>query len=89
MCSRQFGAYVPRYFFNVRDGVYSPDEDGSDLPDIYSAQAEAIKLCGALIRELGAKFWDHGEWQLEVCDVDQTPLFTLTLAATEEALLTV
>ena len=77
---------MPRYFFNVHDGVYVPDEDGSELPDVYSAQTEAIKLCGALIAELGAKFWDHGEWKLEVCDSSTRLLFTLTLTAAERDL---
>ena len=77
---------MPRYFFNVHDGEYLPDEDGTELVDIYSAQAEAIKLCGSLVRELGVKFWDHGEWKLEVCGADRRLLFTLTLTAAEHGL---
>ena len=78
---------MPRYFFHVHDGVYVPDEDGTELPDIYRAQTEGIKLCGALVSEMGAKFWDHGEWKLEVCDSVQKPLFTLTVTSTEHDLL--
>lgn len=72
---------MPRYFFHVRDGVYNADEIGSDLPDIYRAQTEAIKLCGALVSDLGAKFWERGEWKLEVCNHEAKLLFTLTLTA--------
>lgn len=77
---------VPKFFFHVRDGTYSPDVVGTDLPDTYSAQAEAVKLCGALVKDLGAKFWDHGEWKLEVCDASNKQLFALTLTGVESGL---
>lgn len=77
---------MPRYFFHVQDGDFSPDELGTELPDIYRAQASAVKLCGELVAELGAKFWDHGVWKLEVCNDRSVLLFTLTLTASDAAL---
>lgn len=44
-------ARVPRFHFNVHDGVSSPDRDGIDLPDFETAQAEAVRLTGGLLRD--------------------------------------
>ena len=34
---------MPRYFFHVIDGTDVRDEDGTELPDVYVAQTEAIE----------------------------------------------
>ena len=44
---------VPRYFFNIHDGIVTLDEEGRDLPDAEAAKAEAIAggrdlMCGQL-----------------------------------------
>jgi hypothetical protein len=44
---------MPRYFFHVKDGFSTKDTEGSELPDIYMAQEEAIRLSGELLREMG------------------------------------
>ena len=49
---------MPRYFFHVQDGSSSPDTDGTELPDIYTAQAQAIRTSGEILRDMGAKFWN-------------------------------
>ena len=43
---------MPRYFFHVYDGYSAIDRDGTELPDIDTAQAQAIRLSGELLREL-------------------------------------
>src|SRR4051794_5105035 len=55
-----------RYFFHVYDGYSSPDLDGTELPDIYTAQAQAIRTSGEILRDMGAMFWNGTEWKLEV-----------------------
>jgi hypothetical protein len=57
---------MPRYFFNVYDGHVSADQDGTELPDFYAAQSEAIRMSGEILRDMGARFWDSTEWRLEV-----------------------
>ena len=74
---------MPRYFFNVYDGYSSLDTDGTELPDIYTAQGEAIRLSGEILREVGAKFWNGTEWRLEVTDADGAVLFVLSFSAQE------
>jgi Domain of unknown function (DUF6894) len=74
---------MPLYFFNVRDGHTSPDTEGTELPDIYTAQAEAIRMSGEILRDTGAKFWNGTEWSLEVCDEQGQVLFVLRFSAEE------
>jgi hypothetical protein len=74
---------VPRYFFHVHDGTSTRDDEGTELPDIFAAQEEAIRMSGALLGEMGAKFWDGDEWSLEVTDGAGRLLFTLRLSAEE------
>ena len=57
--------------------------EGTDLPDIFAAQEEAIRMSGALLGEMGAKFWDGDEWSLEVTDGAGRLLFTLRFSAEE------
>ena len=70
-------------FFNVYDGYSSLDQDGTELPDIYTAQNEAIRLSGEILREEGGKFWNGTEWKLEVTDVSGAVLFVLRFSAHE------
>ena len=75
---------MPRYFFNVYDGYSSLDQDGTELPDIYTAQNEAIRLSGEILREEGGKFWNGTEWKLEVTDLSGVVLFVLRFSAQEK-----
>ena len=59
---------MPRYFFHITDGHTSPDAEGTVLPDIYTAQEQAIRMAGELLREMIARFWNGTEWSLEVAD---------------------
>lgn len=73
---------MPRYFFNVRDGVQLPDTTGTTLPDIEAARTAAVRASGEAIRELGAKFWEfEGEWQMEVTDEDGNTVVTLRFSS--------
>ena len=74
---------MPRYFFNVYDGYSSFDQDGTELPDIYTAHSEAIRLSGEILREVGGKFWNGTEWKLEVTDEKGAVLFVLRFSAHE------
>lgn len=76
---------MPRYFFNFFDGYSSLDADGTEFPDIYTAQAEAIRMSGEILRDMGAKFWNGTEWKLEVADERGPVLFVLRFSAEERA----
>jgi hypothetical protein len=79
---------MPRYFYHVYDGYSSLDTDGTELPDIYTAQAQAIRTSGEILRDMGARFWDGTEWKLEVADERGQILFVLRFSAEEPPILT-
>ena len=72
---------MPRFFFHVFHQSSEPDSEGSELADIQAAKVAAVRLCGELIQEIDGKFWAKPYWQLQVTNVDQRPLFTLTFSA--------
>ena len=76
---------MPRYFFHVSHNSTHPDTEGTELSDIYAAQAEAVLLCGEMIREIDNTFWESPLWQLRVTSQDQRLLFTLTFSGEEGA----
>ena len=74
---------MPRYFFNLRDGAYHPDHDGTELPDLASARAVAVRFSGEILREMSASFWEASEWRLEVCDEEGSVVVVLRFLADE------
>ncbi len=76
---------MPRFFFNVYDDAPIPDSDGTDLPDIYVAQSEAIRMSGEVMRDLGSRFWDGAKWRLEMTDAEGRVLFIVRFSAEEVA----
>ena len=43
---------MPRYFFDYRDGDHlAADSEGTELPDLTSAQAEAVATLAELARD--------------------------------------
>jgi hypothetical protein len=75
---------LPRYFFHVLDGYAARDTDGTELPDIYAAQEQAIHMSGEILRDMGGKFWNGTEWKLEVTDEHGRSLFVLRFSAEEQ-----
>ncbi|MET0259360.1 MAG: hypothetical protein ABW179_12355 [Methylobacterium sp.] len=37
---------MPRYFFDIHDGIHVTDDVGRDLPDLEAAKAQAIQMAG-------------------------------------------
>ena len=59
---------MPRYHFNIVDGVSQPDPEGTDLVDLAEVRRQALRLSGEVLRELSSAFWQHPEWSLTVTD---------------------
>jgi hypothetical protein len=74
---------MPRYFFHVTDGYLARDSDGTELPDIYAAQDQAIRMSGEILRDMGAEFWNGTDWKLEVTDEQDQIMFVLRFSAEE------
>jgi hypothetical protein len=47
----RFCLSVPRFFFNIRDGVDVPDEEGSMLDDVGAARQEAVESAREIMAE--------------------------------------
>jgi hypothetical protein len=75
---------MPRYFFHVIDGYTARDGEGTELPDIYAAQEQAIHMSGEILRDMGGKFWNGTEWKLEVTNEQGQILFALRFSAEEQ-----
>ena len=68
---------MARYFFNILDGQTPADDAGTELPDLRTAQREATRLCGEILREVSSAFGTASDWRLEVTDDQRNPLFSL------------
>ena len=72
---------MPRYFFNVIDGQFLVDDEGTVCPDMADVRAQAIDTAGAILRDLGGKFPKGLEWQMHVTDEAKNTVFRLRFSA--------
>ena len=59
---------MPLYFFNIQDGQDFPDDTGTVCAGPAEARTEAVIASGALLRDLGARFWKDADWRMHVTD---------------------
>jgi len=78
---------MPRYFFNVYDGVSMPDATGTELPDWQDARVEAIQRAGAIFQANAARIALGEDWHIEVTDARQLVLFRFDFIAQEAPVL--
>lgn len=76
---------MPRFHFNIHDGVSLPDRRGTDLPGLHEAQVEALRLAGDLLRDGATRRRLGQDWRMEVTDEVGTPLFRLDLTVADAA----
>jgi hypothetical protein len=75
------GARNAALLFHIIDGEETRDAEGTVLAGISEARAEAVVLSGELLRDLGGKFWNNGEWQVRVEDEAGDKVCALTFSA--------
>ena len=68
---------MPRFHFNVYDGVTLPDEDGTELPDWHHARAQALLFAGELLKDEAIHRQLADGWHIEVTDERGLILFRL------------
>lgn len=78
---------MARYFFHIHDGTSMVDDTGTELPDIATARAEAIRMAGEILRggSIG-ELWRGVPWEMKVTDSPRPsgqPLFVLRFSASE------
>jgi hypothetical protein len=75
--------HMPRYFFDIHDGVHDVDNEGTELHGIDEARRQAAKMAGRLLSDNAQKFWSGDEWKITVRDERDLVLFTLIFLAVD------
>ena len=78
---------MPRYYFNIYDGVSLPDDTGSELLDWREARVEAIRLAGEIFRDNAQTIALGEDWHIEVTDERQLVLFRFDFISQEAPVL--
>ena len=73
---------MPRFHFNVYDGVSSLDDTGTELANWREARLQAIKLAGAIFTDEAQQIALGDDWRIEVTDHRRLVLFRLDLVST-------
>jgi hypothetical protein len=74
---------MPRYFLHLWDGdLFEEDREGTDLPDLAAARAEALRFALEISRDLEAP----DQALVQVADEKGSTLWTLELSRTPGAI---
>lgn len=68
---------MPRYHFHTADGHRWSDPEGSDLPDLQAARAEAVRFASEMLRGKAEELWRDGQWRVEVTNEHNALLCTV------------
>ncbi|CAO4195666.1 hypothetical protein MEX01_07240 [Methylorubrum extorquens] len=70
---------MPRYFFNVHDGLGIVDDDGVECVDLEAALRAAVHYAGSLLKESGHRLTLGDTWSLEVIEEATSSAFRIDL----------
>lgn len=70
---------MPKYFFNVHDGLDIADDDGVECADLEAALCTAVRYAGSLIKESGHRMNLGDTWSLEVIEEATLSSFCIDL----------
>jgi hypothetical protein len=76
---------VPRYYFDVHDGMEQVDRVGSEWPDLAAARDHALDLAGAYTKRSGALGSDGGAVIITVRDAAGETTMIVRLACSVES----
>ena len=76
---------MPRFHFNVYDGVGILDKVVTELPNWQTARIEAILLMGSMLKDEVKRIALSQDWRLEVTDHTGLILFEIRLEMIEGA----
>ncbi|MDR7037790.1 hypothetical protein J2X36_002541 [Methylobacterium sp. BE186] len=72
---------MARYFFNVIDGQFLTDDEGTECASLDEARAAAIETAGMMLRDAGRGLRDGAEWQMLVSDEEHRTRLKLRFSA--------
>ena len=68
------------YYFRIRNGRYSGvSSQGTELRDQDAAWEELTGVCGDMIGSIARHLTENTEWQMELLDASQKPIFRIRL----------
>ena len=71
---------MPLYFFRIQSGRYSGVSDqGTELADRAAAWSELTGVCGDMIGGIARKLKENSEWQMDLLDESNRPVFRIRL----------
>lgn len=70
---------MPKYFFNVHDGLDIADDDGIECVDLEAALRAAVHYAGSLLKESGHRLTLGDTWSLEVIEEATSSAFCIDL----------
>jgi hypothetical protein len=72
------------YYFNIKDGSTTLDDEGHELADLSAARREAVETAGRILADSEDHLWNGEPWCMWVTDQPSgggTTLFTLEFTA--------
>ena len=75
---------MKRYFFNLSDGTFEPDQEGTELPDDQHAQQQAIRFAGDVLRHEPHRLGD-GHLRIDVSVANESVLFAIDISLERNA----
>lgn len=76
---------MPRFYFDVRDGVSISDTEGTELEDVRAARIAAAKLAAGILADGAEAVWAYGELIVSVRDETGLVLFTVSTVTADAA----
>ncbi len=74
---------MPRFFFNVTDGIDIVDHEGVELADLPAARLQAVHYSGELLKDHPDTLWVGHEWRIDVTDAARHILFSIHISAVD------
>lgn len=72
---------MPRYFFNIHDGIATPDPIGSEHIDLHTVRDEAVETIAERLKGKLLKGKDISSWTLNVTNESGLTVLILSLSA--------
>ena len=72
---------MPIFFFRVRHGEDIVSTAGTEFADHNAAWKEMTAVCGDMIADISRKLPENAEWQMELLDQSQKPVFRIRLVS--------
>ena len=74
---------MTRYFFNIVDGQFIVDSEGTLCATLADMRQLAIRTAGAMLEDMAGHFPEGVEWQMHVTDESRNTVLKLRFSAEE------